>query len=67
MAARGLALQYRYQAMCPATPYRSPAGFDLPYGDYFQMVVDDGGHTQAAFGEGPSYADRGNIWASHSL
>lgn len=46
---------------------RSKTGFALPYGDYFQMVVDDQGHTQAAFGEGPSYAGPGNIWVSHSL
>lgn len=51
----------------PGYPYLSKKGFDLPYGDYFQMVVDDEGHTQAAFGEGPSYAGPGNIWVSHSL
>ncbi len=51
----------------PGYPYLSKTGFALPYGDYFQMVVDDEGHTQAAFGEGPSYAGPGNIWVSHSL
>lgn len=51
----------------PGYPYLSPAGFALPYGDYFQMTVDDEGNTQAAFGEGPSYAGPGNIWVSHSL
>ena len=51
----------------PGYPYLSKAGFSLPYGDYFQMTVDDEGNTQAAFGEGPGYAGPGNIWVSHSL
>ena len=45
-------------------PYIHPDGFDLPYGDYFQLTVDDLGRTQAAWGEGPSYAGPGNIWTS---
>jgi hypothetical protein len=47
--------------------YLTRAGFSLPYGDYMQLTVDDHGRTQAAFGEGPSYAGPGNIWVSHQL
>jgi hypothetical protein len=48
-------------------PYLTHKGFASPYGDYFQMVVDDDNTTQMAFGEGPSYQGPGNIWVSHSL
>jgi hypothetical protein len=51
----------------PGYPYLTPQGFGSPYGDYFSMVVDDTNNTQAAFGEGPSYAGPGNIWVAHSL
>jgi hypothetical protein len=51
----------------PGYPYLHPNGFDLPYGDYQSMVVDDQNRTQMAFGEGPSYAGPGNQWVSHSL
>lgn len=47
-------------------PYLTPAGYALPYGDYFQMIVDDEGRTQIAWGEGPSYAGPGNIWTAQS-
>ncbi len=50
----------------PGFPYLHPNGFDLPYGDYQSMVVDDQNHTQMVFGEGPSYAGPGNQWVSHS-
>ena len=45
--------------------YLTPAGFGLPYGDYFQMSVDDRGNTQIAWGEASSYSGPGNIWTSH--
>ncbi len=51
----------------PGYPYLHPNGFDLPYGDYQSMVVDNQNNTQMAFGEGPSYAGPGNQWVSHSL
>ena len=50
----------------PGYSYLSAAGFNLPYGDYFSMAVDDNNNTQAAFGEGPNYQGPGNIWVSHS-
>jgi hypothetical protein len=45
-------------------PYIHRDGFDLPYGDYMQLAVNDAGLTQAAWGEGPSYAGPGNIWVA---
>ncbi len=41
-------------------------GFGLPYGDYFEMAVDDRGSTQIAWGKAGSYSGPGNIWTSHA-
>lgn len=49
----------------PGYSYLTPSGFGLPYGDYFEMSVDDRGSTQIAWGEAASYAGPGNIWTSH--
>jgi BNR repeat-like domain len=49
----------------PGYSYLTPSGFGLPYGDYFEMSVDDRGNTQIAWGEAASYAGPGNIWTSH--
>jgi hypothetical protein len=46
--------------------YLTPTGFGMPYGDYFQMAVDDAGNTQAAWGEAGSYSGPGNIWTASS-
>jgi Neuraminidase (sialidase) len=46
--------------------YLTPTGFGLPYGDYFEMSVDDRGSTQIAWGEAGSYSGPGNIWTSHA-
>ena len=51
----------------PGYPYLTRKGFTLPYGDYFEMAVDEDNQTQMDFGEGPSYAGPGNIWVSHSV
>ncbi len=50
----------------PGYSYLTPTGFGLPYGDYFEMSVDNRGGTQIAWGEAGSYAGPGNIWTSHS-
>ncbi|HEY7122310.1 MAG TPA: sialidase family protein [Ktedonobacterales bacterium] len=49
----------------PGYYYLSSTGYQLPYGDYFQMAVDNQGHTQIAWGEG-SGAGPGNIWTAHN-
>jgi len=46
-------------------PYQSRAGFDFPYGDYFRMALDPAGKLHAAWGESPSYRDRGNVWVAN--
>jgi len=51
----------------PGYDYLGHDGFVLPYGDYMQLSVDHNGRTQAAFGQGPSYASPGNIWVWHEL
>lgn len=56
----------RISSYVPGYSYLTPAGFGLPYGDYFSMVVDEHNHTQAVFGEAPSYAGPGNQWVAHS-
>lgn len=57
----------RISGFVPGYPYLTPAGFSLPYGDYFSIVIDVENNTQMAFGEGPSYAGSGNQWVSHSI
>src|SRR5262249_13012880 len=46
--------------------YSTTAGFGLPYGDYFQLAVDNADGTQIAWGEAGSYAGPGNIWTAYS-
>lgn len=50
----------------PGYPYLTPAGFGLPYGDYWSMAVGRDGEVDLAFGEGPNYAGPGNIWFARS-
>ncbi len=50
----------------PGYAYITSSGFGLPYGDYFQMAVDNSGSTQIAWGEANSYAGPGNIWTAHN-
>jgi hypothetical protein len=39
-------------------------GFDFPFGDYFQIVIDSRGQTQAVWGEGLNFRTPGSIWHS---
>jgi len=57
----------RISGYVPGYSYLKQAGYNLPYGDYFQMTVDQENQTQIAWGEGPNYAGPGNQWTSHSL
>lgn len=56
----------RISGYVPGYAYLTPAGYNLPYGDYFQLTVDQENQTQMVFGEGPNYQGPGNIWTSHS-
>ena len=42
--------------------YIQPDGFGYPFGDYFEMDIDDRGDTHAVWGEGLDYQTPGSIW-----
>jgi hypothetical protein len=42
--------------------YIQPGGFSYPFGDYFEMDIDDRGDTHAVWGEGLDYQTPGSIW-----
>lgn len=44
--------------------YIQPNGFSFPFGDYFEMDIDDQGKTQMVWGEGLNYDSPGSIWYS---
>jgi BNR repeat-like domain len=39
-------------------------GYSFPYGDYYEMDIDDQGNTHVVWGEGKSYSGDGSIWYS---
>jgi Neuraminidase (sialidase) len=39
-------------------------GFRFPYGDYFEMDIDEAGTTHAVWGEGYDYDTPGSVWYS---
>jgi hypothetical protein len=43
-------------------PYKTPAGFRFPYGDYGTIAIGMGGRTLATWAEGPSFIGPGNTW-----
>lgn len=42
--------------------YISLAGFSFPFGDYFQMAIDDLGRTHVVWGEGLNWNTPGSVW-----
>jgi len=42
--------------------YIQPGGFSFPFGDYFEIDIDDRGDTHAIWGEGLNYDSPGSIW-----
>jgi hypothetical protein len=42
--------------------YIQPNGFSFPFGDYFELAIDDRGTTHAIWGEGLNYDSPGSIW-----
>lgn len=42
--------------------YILPDGFSFPFGDYYEMDIDDRGTTHAVWGEGLNYDGPGSIW-----
>lgn len=43
-------------------PYIQSGGFSFPFGDYFELDIDDQGTTHAVWGEGQNYDSPGSIW-----
>ena len=46
------------------TPWRRPAGYRFPYGDYFGISVDGAGTAYLIWSEGASYDGPGSTWWS---
>ncbi len=42
--------------------YIFPEGFSYPFGDYYEMDIDDRGDTHLVWGEGLNYSNPGSIW-----
>ena len=42
-------------------------GFRFPFGDYFDMDIDNQGHTQTAWGEGYNWLTPGDVWYTRQL
>lgn len=42
--------------------YITTDGFRFPFGDYYEMDIDDQGYTHVIMGEGYSYDSPGSIW-----
>ena len=42
--------------------YIQPDGFSFPFGDYYELDIDDRGMTHAVWGEGLNYDSPGSIW-----
>jgi hypothetical protein len=45
-------------------PYKAPAGFGLPYGDYDMVALNSANKTVAVSGEGDSSQLHGDIWVN---
>jgi hypothetical protein len=46
----------------PGYTYIFENGFRFPFGDYYELDIDDQGNTQAVWGEGYSYDTPGQVW-----
>ncbi len=42
--------------------YIEPGGFRFPFGDYYELTIDDQGTTHAVWGEALNYDSPGSIW-----
>jgi hypothetical protein len=49
----------------PGFSYIDSKGFKFPFGDYFEMGIDNHGDTQVVWGEGLTYESPGSIWYSN--
>ena len=56
----------RVSGRASGAPYKSRAGFQFPYGDYFGITVDNQGTSDLVWSEGTSYNGPGNTWWAHN-
>ena len=42
--------------------YIQPGGFAFPFGEYYEMAIDDRGNSQFIWGEGLNWLSPGSIW-----
>lgn len=52
----------RLSTYVPGYSYIQPDGFSFPFGDYFEMAINNLGKTQVVWGEGLNYDTPGSIW-----
>jgi hypothetical protein len=57
--------EVQLSSFVPGYNYIEPRGFKFPFGDYFEMDIDNHGDTQAVWGEGLTYESPGSIWYSN--
>ena len=57
--------ELQLSSFTPGYNYIEPRGFKFPFGDYFEMDIDNHGDTQAVWGEGLTYESPGSIWYSN--
>jgi len=55
----------RLSGYVPGYRYIRSKGFSFPFGDYFEMTIDNDSHTQAVWGEGLNFRTPGSIWYSN--
>jgi len=55
----------RLSSFVPGYRYVRQRGFSFPFGDYFEIDIDNQGRTQAVWGEGLNFRTPGSIWYSN--
>lgn len=45
--------------------YIQPGGYSFPFGDYYEMAIDDRGDSHLIWGEGLNWDSPGSIWYAH--
>jgi hypothetical protein len=60
--ARHCSAETRISSYIGGYSYIQPGGFSFPFGDYFQIAIDNSGNTQACWGKGLNYDTPRSIW-----
>jgi hypothetical protein len=58
-------VESRISSYVPGYRYIRSKGFSFPFGDYFEIGIDNQGRTQAVWGEGLNFRSPGSIWYSN--